>query len=234
MKMLLLTAFLLLQSVAAGAAPARDAAAGAPQDHAQIRNTVAAFVQQQTAALPGKITYKVEEIDRRVTLPECGKLEAFLPAGSQLSGKTAVGVRCNESKGWSIFIPVQITTSLNLLVSTRQLPLGHTLQEQDIAGQATETSQAGGFTDPNQVIGKVLRYGIAAGQTLREDMLRLPYSVKQGQAVQLAVQGNGFSIRGEGVALINASVGQTVQVRVGSGRVISGVARAGGVVEIVP
>lgn len=234
MKMLLLTAFLLLQFVAAGAAPARDAAAVAPQDHAQIRNTVAAFVQQQTAALPGKITYKVEEIDRRVTLPECGKLEAFLPAGSQLSGKTAVGVRCNESKGWSIFIPVQITTSLNLLVTTRQLPLGHTLQEQDIAGQATETSQAGGFTDPNQVIGKVLRYGIAAGQTLREDMLRLPYSVKQGQAVQLAVQGNGFSIRGEGVALINASAGQTVQVRVGSGRVISGVARAGGVVEIVP
>lgn len=210
------------------------ASAGAPQNHAQIRNAVATFVQQQTAALPGKVTYKVEEIDRRITLPECGKLEAFLPAGSQLAGKTAIGVRCNESNGWSIFVPVQITTRLNLLVSTRQLPLGHMLQEEDIASQTTETSQARGITDPKEVIGKVLRYGIAAGQTLREDMLRAPYSVRQGQTVQLAVQGSGFSIRSEGVALNNASEGQVVQVRVGAGRVISGTARSGGVVEIAP
>ncbi len=207
-------------------------AAAASQDHAQIRNVVTAFVQQQTTALPGKVAYKVDEIDQRITLPECARLEAFLPAGSQLIGKTAIGVRCNEANGWSIFVPAQIRISLNLLVSAHQLPLGHTLQEQDLASQVTETSHAVGFSDPKQVIGKVLRYGITTGQVLREDMLRLPYSVMQGQAVQLAVQGSGFGIRSEGVALNNASNGQTVQVRVGSGRVTSGVARADGVVEI--
>ena len=108
------------------------------------------------------------------------------------------------------------------------------MQEQDLASQSTETSRTEGFTDPRQVIGKVLRYSITAGQVLREDMLRQPYSVTQGQVVQLAVQGNGFSIRSEGVALNNAGEGQSVQIRVGSGRVISGVARAGGVVEIAP
>lgn len=250
MKKLLLIAFLLLQPAAADAAPASDAPArNAPsataQDHAQIRNFVAGFVRQQTAALPGKVTYQVDEIDRRIVLPKCAELEAFLPAGSQLIGKTSVGVRCNhpaeeahdrsaQARSWSIFVPVQIRLSLNLLTSARQLPLGHTLQEQDLASQATDSSQTGGFTDSKQVIGKVLRYGIAAGQVLREDMLRQPYSVTQGQVVPLAVQGNGFSIRSEGVALNNASEGQAVQVRVGGGRVISGVARAGGVVEIVP
>ncbi len=252
MKKLLLIAFLLLQPTATGAAPARDAPArnapsAAAQDHAQIRNTVADFVQQQTAALPGKVTYQIDEIDRRIVLPKCDELEAFLPAGSQLIGKTSIGVRCTPSarkeeahdrsartSGWSIFVPVQIRLSLNLLTSARQLPLGHTLQEQDLASQATESSQSGGFTDPKQVVGKVLRYGIAAGQVLREGMLRQPYSVTQGQIVQLAAQGNGFSIRSEGVALNNASEGQAVQVRVGAGRVISGIARAGGVVEIVP
>ncbi len=224
MKKLLLAAFLLLQT----------AAAGAMQDHAQIRDIVAGFVQQQTAALPGKVTYQIDEIDRRIVLPKCARLEAFLPTGSQLIGKTSVGVRCAEKNGWSIFVPVQIRLNLNLLTSAHQLPLGHTLQEQDLASQTTESSQSGGFTDPKQVIGKVLRYGIAAGQVLREDMLRKPYSVTQGQAVQLAVQGSGFSIRGEGVALNNASEGQAVQVRVGSGRVVSGIARAGGMVEIVP
>lgn len=205
----------------------------ASQDHAQIKNTVSAFVQQQTAALPGKVSYRVDEIDRRIALPGCAKLEAFLPQGSQLIGKTSVGVRCNETNGWSIFVPVQIKISLNLLVSARQLPMGHMLQEQDMVTQTTETAGASGFTDPKQVAGKVLRYGITAGQILREDMLRQPYSITQGQTVQLATQGSGFSIRSEGVALNNASEGQTVQVRVKSGRVISGIARAG-LAEVVP
>ena len=210
------------------------ASASAVQDHTQISNIVDAFVQQQTATLPGNVSYKINGIDQRITLSECARLEAFLPAGSQLIGKTSVGVRCIEKGGWSIFIPVLIKVSINLLVSTRQLPLGHTLQKGDIASQTMEISQAGGFTDPKQVLGKVLRYGIAAGQVLREDMLRAPYSITQGQVVQLVVQGGNFSIRSEGVALNNAGEGQTVQVRTSSGRVISGVAGAGGVVEIKP
>ena len=224
MKKLLVFVCLLLECASASAA----------QDHMQISNIVDAFVQQQTATLPGKVSYKINGIDQRITLSECARLEAFLPAGSQLIGKTSVGVRCIEKGGWSIFVPVLIKVSINLLVSTRQLPLGHTLQKGDIASQTMEISQAGGFTDPKQVLGKVLRYGIAAGQVLREDMLRAPYSITQGQVVQLVVQGGNFSIRSEGVALNNAGEGQTVQVRTSSGRVISGVAGAGGVVEIKP
>ena len=79
----------------------------------------------------------------------------------------------------------------------------------------------------------MLRYSIAAGQVLRDDMLRPPYSVTQGQIVQTTIRGKGFSILGEGVAMSNASEGQTVQVRTGSGRMISGIAR-NGVVEIPP
>lgn len=225
MKKLILSVLLLLECMVASAAM---------QDHEQVRNVVNTFVQQQTASLPGKASYKVDEIDRRIVLPECARIEAFLPAGSQLLGKTAVGVRCLEKNGWSLFVPVQVRLSVDLLVSARQLPLGHTLQEDDLARQTTEITQATGFTDTSKVVGKVLRYGITAGQVLREDMLRLPYSVTQGQVVQLVVQGKGFSIRSEGVALNNASEGQAVQVRVAAGRVIGGTARSGGVVEITP
>ena len=224
MKKLLVYIYLLIECVAASAA----------QDHTQIRNVVATFVQQQTAALPGRVVYKINEVDQRITLPECARLEAFLPTGSQLIGKTAIGVRCNEANSWSIFVPVQIRVSINLLVSARQLPLGHVLQKEDFVSQMMEISRAGGFSDPDQALGKVLRYGIAAGQVLREDMLRTPYSVSQGQAVQLAVQGSGFSIRSEGIALNSASEGQPVQIRTHSGRVISGIARSNGVVEIKP
>ena len=226
MKKLLVIGFLLLQSVAL--------AGTGTQDHALIKAAVTAFVQQQTADLPGKVAYKVEEIDRRISLPECSKLEVFLPDGAKLIGRSSVKVRCNDVQGWSISVVVQIRVSINLIISARALPLGHTLHEEDLATQTTETTQSGGITDTKQAVGKVLRYGITAGQVLREDMLRPPYSVTQGQVVPLAVQGNGFSVRSEGVALNNAGEGQTVQVRVGAGRVISGVARGGGVVEIAP
>ena len=262
MKAFILMGCLLLQPLAAGAVPAGSAAADAPlsapgqagdraiggapvtaarggpstpaQNHALIKSAVADFVQQQTAALPGKVAYKVDEIDPRITLPKCARLEAFLPSGSQFIGKVSVGVRCNELNGWNIFVPVQIKISLKLLTSARQLPLGHTLQEADLSTLNTETAHAGGITDPRQVIGKVLRYGITAGQVLREDMLRPPYSVVQGQVVQIAVQGSGFSVGSEGIALNNAGAGQAVQIRVASGRVISGIARSNGKAEISP
>lgn len=228
MKKLLTLCLLLLQSVVADAAGTPPA-----QSHPQITRLVATFVQQQTATLAGKVDYQIEELDPRIVLAPCARLEAFLPAGSPLIGKTSVGVRCTERNGWQIFVPVRVRVTLALLVSARQLPVGHTLQEQDIARQTIELSRSDGYTDDSQVIGKVLRYSIAAGQILRDDMLRLPYSVTQGQLVQVTVRGKGFSIRGEGVAMNNASEGQTVQVRVSSGRMIGGTAR-NGVVEISP
>lgn len=228
MKRLLTSILLLLHCLAASAADSP-----ALQSHAQINSAVAAFVQQQTASLAAKVDYRIETLDPRLSLPHCARIEAFLPSGSQLIGKTSIGVRCAEKNGWQVFVPVQIKVTLNLLIAARQLPAGHQLQEQDIARQTTEVSRTEGYTDVGQVIGKVLRYGIAAGQVLRSDMLRAPYSVTQGQVVQTLVKGRGFSIRGEGVAMSNAAEEQAVQVRVSSGRVISGIAR-NGIVEISP
>ena len=224
MKKSLLMGLLLLQSFAL--------AAIGTQDHALIKDAVTAFVQQQTTDLPGKVTFRVEEIDRRISLPECGKLEVSLPSGGRLIGKTAVKVRCNEALGWSISVPVQIRVSSNLLISARALPLGHAMREEDLATQATETTQSGGLADAKQVVGKVLRHGVVAGQVLREEMLRPPYSIVQGQAVQMIVRGNRFSVRNDGIALNNASEGQIVQVRTNSGRLLSGIVGADGVVEI--
>ena len=204
------------------------------QDHAAIRERVSTFVQQQTAALPGKASFHVNDIDKRIVLSRCEQLEAFLPAGSKLIGNTSVGVRCSEKDSWSIIVPVQIKISLDLLVSARQLPAGHTLRDEDVSSQTTEIAQTAGITDPKQVVGKVLRYGIAAGQMLREDMLRPPYSVLQGQTVQIIVQGRNFSVRSSGVAMNDASAGKPVKVRNESGRVLNGVARPDGGVEIAP
>ncbi len=204
------------------------------QSHDVIRAQVSAFVQQQIAEQAGQTSIQVEDIDTRLLLPACADLEAFLPAGSRLLGKTSVGVRCNHANGWTIFVPVQIKLTQQILINARPLPAGHVLSSADLTSQSREISHAGALTDPEQVIGKELRYSLSAGQMLRSEMLRAPYSVKQGQTVQLLVQGGSFSIRSSGVALNDASDGQYTKVKNASGSVVSGVAHGNGVVEVAP
>jgi flagella basal body P-ring formation protein FlgA len=224
MKKIFLLVLLLLNSAAAISA----------QDHASLRAAVSAFVGQQTANLPGRVSFNVDEIDQRIASKPCNKFEAYLPPGSQLMGRVSVGVRCLDANGWSIYVPVQIKLSRDLIISARALSMGQLMRPEDITKINSEINQSGVITDARLVIGKVLRYSVAAGYVLREDMLRAPYSVKQGQSVQLTVQGNGFNLSSSGVALNNASEGETVQIRTTAGRTVSGIAVNEGVVKINP
>ncbi len=207
--------------------------AGMPvQSHAEIRLKVSEFVQEQTQATPGKVSLKVDGIDPRIVLPACPGFEVFLPQGTQLSGKTNVGVRCKDS--WSLFVPVQIKITLTMLIASHPLQQGQTLTATDISTQSGEVSQPGILTDPVQALGKILKYSLGSGQILKQDMLRAPWSVTQGQMVKLRVRMEGFFVTSEGKALNNAAEGQPVQVRTASGQVIGGTAGADGAVEVKP
>lgn len=202
------------------------------QSHAEIRKTVMEFVQLKTQSMPGKVTVKVDELDPRSIFPACSTLEAFLPTGAQMFGKTSIGVRCNEKNGWSVFIPSTIAVTINMLVSSKPLQQGQTLGAGDFNIQTGDLNQIGLITDESLALGKILKFSIGAGQPLKQDMLRLPYAVTQGQTVQLIFEGRGIQLRTEGQAINNAAEGQAVQVKVPSGQVINGVARGRGTVEV--
>ena len=207
--------------------------AGTQQSHAEIRDTVAAFVRTQTQAIPGKVAIQVADIDHRTVLPACPALEAFLPAGSQLNGNGTVGVRCIKKYNWSLFVQVNVKISINLLTARNTLLQGQTVRAEDLATISSDTLQTGTLTDPAQAAGKIMKYGIAAGQILRQDMLRAPYTVKQGQTVHLQVKGAGFRVSAEGQALNNAAEGETTAARTASGQIVNGVVK-GGAIEISP
>ena len=202
------------------------------QDHAQIRDTVTAFVRAQTQAIPGKVTIQVSEIDRRTVLPACPSLEAFMPPGTQLNGNSSVGVRCTAQHNWSLFVPVNVKINVNMLIAQKVLQQGQTLRAEDIGSLSSDTLQPGTLTDPALAVGKIMKYSLAAGQILRQDMLRAPYTVKQGQTVRLKVSGSGFRVSSEGLALANAAEGDTTTARTASGQIVSGVVK-GGTVEII-
>jgi flagellar basal body P-ring formation protein FlgA len=208
------------------------AVAANPQNHAEIRDTVLAFVRAQTQGLPGKVSIQVENIDKRIVLPACPALEAFLPQGAQLNGNSSVGVRCNNNRGgWSVFVPVTVRISIGLLITNKTLLQGQAVRAEDLGSLSSETLQPDTLTDPVQAIGKIMKFGVGKGQLLRQNMLRDPYTVIQGQAVQLLTGGRGFQIRSEGLALNNAAEGQPASARTSSGQKVSGVVK-GGMIEI--
>jgi flagella basal body P-ring formation protein FlgA len=211
-----------------------EAQAATSQSHAQIREVALAFAQQQSQALPGKVSIQIGEIDPRSVLRACSALEAFQPGSAKLIGKTSIGVRCNEKPGWSIFVQATIRVSATLLVANHPLAQNSVLNARDFSLQNGELEQPGILTDPAQAIGKTLKFGIGTGQILRQDMLRAPFVVTQGQSTEVVVRSTGFSVRSSGQALNNGAEGQSVQVRMASGQIVTGTATADGSVEVHP
>lgn len=209
-------------------------AAETRQAPASILQSVQQFLQTQTVGLPGKVKISVGKLDNRLNLAACGAMEPFLPTGSRIWGKTTVGVRCASPTNWTIYLQADISVIGNYLISAAPLAQGQLISDDQIniaSGDLTKLPN-GIITDKNQAIGKTVAMSIPAGTPLRMDALRVQAAIKQGQSVKLVSTGNGFQVTADGQALSTANAGQTVQIRIANGQVISGMAKADGVVEV--
>jgi len=202
------------------------------QDHATIRDAALTYAQSQTSTLPGKVSIQVADIDPRTALTACKSLEAFMPNGAKLIGKTSIGVRCNEKPGWSVFLQATIKLSADLLVANRPLSQGLVLTADDFSVQSGELGQPGILTAPEQAIGKTLKFAIGAGQVLRIDMLRPDFVIKQGQTVRLYVRAKGFVVSSEGQAMNDATTGQAVRIKTAAGQLVNAYANKDGSAEV--
>jgi flagella basal body P-ring formation protein FlgA len=192
------------------------------------------LLHQQTAGLPGRVSYTVGAIDKRLTLAPCPAAEAFIPAGVRLWGNANVGVRCGGSTPWTIYVPVTVRISASVVIAARALTQGRPIEAADLLLQEGDLTQLPGsvVTDPAFAIGRSVTHNIAAGQPLRQDLLRSQPVIQQGQSVTLRSQGPGFKVTTEGKSLSTAAEGQVAQVRIASGQTVSGIARAGAIVDI--
>lgn len=204
------------------------------QETAAIRQTVEQFLRIQTAGLPGEVNISVGNVDARTNLPQCATPEAFMPNGSRLWGKTTIGVRCTTPSPWTIYVAATVQVIGEYIITATPLAQGQAVGPNDIAkikGDLT-TLPNGIITDASQAIGRSVAVSLTSGAPLRSDSLRAQAAVQQGQSVRVVSNGPGFRVSAEARALNNASEGQVAQARTASGQVVSGIARAGGVVEV--
>lgn len=204
------------------------------QEPRLIQEAVVHFLRTQSAGLPGQVEITPGAVDARVNLPACAALESALPPGSRPWGNTTVIVSCAVPYPWTVYVRATVKVVADYVVSARPLTQGQTLTAADLNVRGGDLTQLppGIVTDVNQAVGRTMAGSIPFGSPLRQDMLRAQTAVKVNQNVKLVSNGRGFSVSAEGKALGNALEGQLVQVRSASGPVISGIARAGAVVEV--
>ena len=207
----------------------------ARQEPAPVRKLIEEFLRVQIKGLPGQASFTIGSLDSLNNLSPCPALDVSFPSGARAWGRTSLVVRCQAEPAWTIYVQVQVRVIGEYLLTARALSQGQLVSEADLArtrGDLTDLP-AGILTDPAQAIGKTVAQSVTSGRPLRAEMLRQALVVLQGQSVKLTSTGPGFQVTGsEGKALTNAAEGQVVQVRLANGHVVSGIAKAGGSVEV--
>ncbi len=203
------------------------AAHAADQDPATLLKHAEDFLKTQANGLPGKLSVSVKP--PRSTLEACDALEAFQPAGSRPIGRTTVGMRCLAPSRWTVYLPAQVQLIGSYVATSQPLPANHILTETDLM---LREGNLGLLTaDVAQNIGAIVGYrtvsGLAVNAPLRASLLRSPLVVQQGQPTRIVLNGPGFSVQSEGMALANGSKGERVRVKTASGQVVSGIAEVG-------
>ncbi|MFM0734406.1 flagellar basal body P-ring formation chaperone FlgA [Paraburkholderia sediminicola] len=215
------------------AAVAQPVPLAGQQDAEAIRSAALAFLQQQSAGLPGKVEITVAPAFPR-GLAACTTLEPFMPSGARLWGRMTVGVRCAGERPWTIYLQARISLRATYYLAARAMAPGEVFTAADLVardGDLTGLPQAI-VTDPSQAVGSVSLVRVAGGMPLRRDMLKSALAVSIGQTVRVVAAGTGFAISAEGSAMNNASPGQQVRVKTANGQIISGIVKDGSTVEI--
>jgi flagella basal body P-ring formation protein FlgA len=199
-------------------------------------DVVRRFVQNELGQVEGasRVDISVGSIDPRLQLAPCERSEPFVRSGTHLWGRTFVGLRCAAGAQWTISVPVQVRVYGPALVATHRLPAGQPISEADVRTDEVEWTREpqGVARDLSQLQHRCSSRPIEAGQPIGLNQLTEMAAISQGDPVKLVGLGDGFSITTDAIALAAAAEGQPVRVRLESGKIVTGTARDGRIVEV--
>ena len=200
-------------------------------------DAVRQFVLSQLGRVDGATHVEVEvgQADSRLQLAACAHAEPFLHPGARLWGHGFVGLHCTSGANWSISVPVDVRIYGPGLRAVHKVPAGASVGQSDVKLEQIEWTHEtqSPVVGLQQLEGRVTTRTLEPGQLISLSALREPPAVDPGDSVKVVGVGQGFSIMTEAIALASAGAGQPVRVRTESGKILTGTARAGRIVEVV-
>jgi flagella basal body P-ring formation protein FlgA len=204
---------------------------------AAIRSTAQSYVQSLIPSGAGESTVSVGELDRRLRLPHCPakQLSAALPAGMAIQARSIVGVTCAGPSHWTVFVPVTVESTIDVLVLVHAVNRDAKLTLADVTVEKRKTAGPGTayLSAPAELNDRTVRRPLAAGTTLAVDMFTPSVIVHRGQEVTLLSAGGAVEVRASGRAMSDGASGARIQVQnLSSMRVIEGVVESADLVRV--
>jgi flagella basal body P-ring formation protein FlgA len=214
-------------SAQSAAAPADPAASAGGVDDAiaqQVRQMALTSTHAVAKGAP-RVEVVIGQLDPRLRLAPCARVEPYLPEGMRLWGKSRVGLRCTQGAvKWNVYLPVTVKVFGAGLVATNGGAAGALLSAADVTSGEVDLAEDGSaaVVDSDLAVGRMLARPLKAGQSVRQSHLKARQWFAAGETVTVTAEGDGFSVAGEAQALNNGIEGQAVKVRTESGRVLTG------------
>jgi len=206
------------------------------QDLDSIRAAAAEFLKAQTHDAGITTEIQAGTLDPRLHLPRCEQaLQAFQAPGARSVGNTTVGVRCSSGSPWSIYVPVHVAASAEVMIVNRPVPRGVTLSAADLRSERRDLAALpyGYVLHAKHAAGQRVTRSLSEGTVLTPNVLAAPQWVKRGERVTVLAQSGGMEIRMTGEALMDGTEGTMVRVRnLNSARVVEGTVIAQGVIQV--
>ncbi len=177
----------------------------------------------------------VGTLDTRLRLAPCNKVEAHLPAGTRLWGRSRIGLRCVDGPTrWNVFVPVTVKAWGPAWVLRHPVASGATLSQEDAEMAEIDWAEqsASVLASPALWVGRQAAYTLHPGQALRQNMVRAAPAFAAGALVKVSSAGTGFQVVVTGEAMGPGVEGQPTRVRLPGGKVVSGLVRDAQTVEI--
>jgi flagellar basal body P-ring formation protein FlgA len=177
---------------------------------------------------------RIGPVDERLNLPACPEPRFFLPQGGRTWGNGSLGARCEGAVKWSLYLTFESHLRGPALVAARPMPARSVPGPGDLELRLLDYQQ-----DPDKYLREFppdskLLQPIATGQPLLLGVLDQPDVIRAGQKIQVRATGSGFNVSQEGTALGRAAPGDTVKVKMPSGRIVQGIATREGQVAVSP
>ena len=190
----------------------------------QVREFALASSHAGAAGAP-RIEVSVGQLDTRLRLAPCTRVEPYLPEGMRLWGKARIGLRCTQGPTrWNVYLPITVKAFGPGLVVSAGVAGGSVLSTADLTQAEVDLAESPSvaLTDMRLAVGRTLAQTLKPGQSLRQSHLKPRQWFVAGETVTVLAQGPGFSVEGEAQALSNGIEGQLVRVKTESGRVLTG------------
>lgn len=192
-----------------------------------ISRTAHDFVLNQLQNPNEDIQVVVGQLDPRLRLHQCTiPLEAYNQNYETRQGLSTIGIRCNDSKPWALYVPVSVK-NFKMVATLKHAVIRNTvLSDEDITLQKMNINRltSGYFDDLSQITGKILTQNLTKGAVLTPHHIKTPMAVNRGQSVTLIAKNPVIEVRMKGVAMSKGAIGDRIKVKnTKSKRIIEGI-----------